>query len=79
MRKTVYLHRFQLLSPTSDLHKHWNLRSNPKNTCVCNILDFHGGDYEESRPLEHKNSVRASQETHYVSAREPSRLILCQI
>jgi hypothetical protein len=34
---------------------------------------FHGGDYEECRLLEYKTPVRTSQETHYVSAAEPSR------
>jgi hypothetical protein len=43
------------------------------------IWGFHGSDYEEFRFLWHKNLVRASQETHYVSATEPSRLMLCKI
>jgi hypothetical protein len=38
---------------------------------------FRGGDYEKCRLLAcYKNPVRASQETHYVSATEPSRLIV---
>jgi hypothetical protein len=45
----------------------------------CNILGFHGGDYEECRLLSSKNPVRTSQETHYVSATEPNRLMLCNI
>jgi hypothetical protein len=38
---------------------------------------FHGGDYKEHRLLGYKNPVHTSQEKHYVSAGEPSRLILC--
>jgi hypothetical protein len=40
------------------------------------FLGFHGGDYEECRLLGYKNPVRTSQETHYVSATESSRLML---
>jgi hypothetical protein len=43
------------------------------------IQGFHGGDYEEWRLLGYKNPVRTSHETHYVSAIEPSRLMLCKI
>jgi hypothetical protein len=43
------------------------------------ICDFHGGDYEECRLLGYKTPVRTSQETHYVSATELSRLMLCKI
>jgi hypothetical protein len=43
------------------------------------IAGFHGGDYEECRLLGYKNPVPTSQETHYVSATEPSRLMLCKI
>jgi hypothetical protein len=46
---------------------------------LCKIWDFHGGDYEECRLLGYKNPVCPSQETHYVSATEPSRLMLCKI
>jgi hypothetical protein len=46
---------------------------------LCNILGLHGVDYEEYRLLGYKNPVRTSQETHYVSATESSRLILCKI
>jgi hypothetical protein len=34
---------------------------------------------EERRLLGYKNAVRTSQQTHYVSATEPSLLILCTI
>jgi hypothetical protein len=40
---------------------------------------FCGGDYEEYRLLGYKNRVRTSQETHYVSATELSKLMLCKI
>jgi hypothetical protein len=43
------------------------------------ILGFHGGDYEEWRLVGYKNPVRTSRETHYVSATEPSQLMLCKI
>jgi hypothetical protein len=46
---------------------------------LCKIWGFHGGDYEECRLLIHKNPVRTSQETHYVSTTESSRLMLCKI
>jgi hypothetical protein len=42
-------------------------------------LRLHGCDYEECRLLRYKSSVRSSQDTHYVSATEPSRLILFKI
>jgi hypothetical protein len=51
-------------------------RQQPK---TCKISGFHGGDYEECRLLGCKNSVRTSQETHYVSATEPSQIMLCKI
>jgi hypothetical protein len=45
----------------------------------CKVWGFHGGDYEECRLLGYKNPVRTSQETHYVSTRESSQLMLCKI
>jgi hypothetical protein len=45
----------------------------------CKIWAFHSGDYEECRLLVYKNPVRTSQKAHYVSATEPSRLMLCKI
>jgi hypothetical protein len=45
----------------------------------CKIWGFPGGDYEERRLLENKNPVLTSQENHYVSATESSRLMLCMI
>jgi hypothetical protein len=40
---------------------------------------IHGGYYEGCRLLGYNNTVRTSQETHYVSAIEPSWLMLCKI
>jgi hypothetical protein len=38
-----------------------------------------GGHYEECRLLGYINPVRTSQETHYISTTESSRLMLCKI
>jgi hypothetical protein len=46
---------------------------------IVRMSRLHGGDYEECRPLEYKNPLRTSQETHYVSATEPSRSMLWKI
>jgi hypothetical protein len=46
---------------------------------LCKIRGNHGGDYEECLLLGYKNEGRTSQETHYVSATEPSQLMLCKI
>jgi hypothetical protein len=48
-------------------------------TAGCKIGGIHGGDYEECRLLGYENPVRTPQETHYVSATEPSWLMLCKI
>jgi hypothetical protein len=45
----------------------------------CKIWGFHCGDFEEHSLLGYKNPVFTSQETHYVSATDPSQLILCKI
>jgi hypothetical protein len=37
------------------------------------IWGFHNGDYEECPLLGYKHPIRTSQETYYVSVREPSR------
>jgi hypothetical protein len=50
-----------------------------KNTTGIQDWCFHGDDYEEYRLLGYKNTVLTSQEKHYVSATEPSRLMLCKI
>jgi hypothetical protein len=42
-------------------------------------IAFHGGYYEECRLLGYKSPVRTSQETHYISTTESSRLMLCKI
>jgi hypothetical protein len=39
----------------------------------------YGGDYEEYLLLGYKNPVSTWYETHYISATEPSWLILCRI
>jgi hypothetical protein len=46
---------------------------------LCKISDFHHGDHEECRVQGYKNPVRTPHVTHYVSATELSRLILCKI
>jgi hypothetical protein len=46
---------------------------------LCKIRGFPGDDYKECRLLGYKTPVRTSQETHYVSATEPSQLMLCKI
>jgi hypothetical protein len=43
------------------------------------ILGFHGGGYEACRVLWYKDTVITSQETHYDSATEASRLMLPKI
>jgi hypothetical protein len=43
------------------------------------ICCFHGGDYEECRLLEYETPGRTSQEKHYVSTTETSRLMPCMI
>jgi hypothetical protein len=42
-------------------------------------LRFPGGDYEQRSTLGYKYLVRTSYETHYISATQPSRLMLCNI
>jgi hypothetical protein len=43
------------------------------------MFGFPGGDYQECRLLDYYNPVRTSEETHYVSATELSRLMFCKI
>jgi hypothetical protein len=43
---------------------------------LCKIWGLQDSDYEEYPIPQHKNPVCTSQETHYVSATEPSRLML---
>jgi hypothetical protein len=45
---------------------------------ICKIWGFHGSDYEECHLLGYKTQILRSQETHYVSATEPSQLMLCR-
>jgi hypothetical protein len=42
-------------------------------------LGFHGCDNEERHLLGYKIPVRTSQETHYVSATQHNRSMLCKI
>jgi hypothetical protein len=66
--KTLFLpHRKHIISPLDSLAQ------------LCKIEGFHGGDYKEFRLLGYKTPVLTSQETHNISATEPSRLILCKI
>jgi hypothetical protein len=46
---------------------------------VSKVWGFHGGEYEECRLLGYKIPGRTSQETQYISATEPCRLMLCKI
>jgi hypothetical protein len=46
---------------------------------LCKVWGSHGGDYGECRLLGYKTPIRTSQETHYVSATESSRLMLCKV
>jgi hypothetical protein len=50
-----------------------------QNHWIWEIWGFPWGDYEECHLLWYKNPVRTSQQTHYVTATEPSQLILCEI
>jgi hypothetical protein len=47
-----------------------------KEQRVCKIWDFQGVDNKERFLLGYKNPVRTSQETRYISAIEPTRLML---
>jgi hypothetical protein len=51
----------------------------PDSHISCKIWGFHSGEYEECRLLGYKNPVRTSQETHYFSTTEHSRLMLYKI
>jgi hypothetical protein len=51
----------------------------PARLMLCRIRGFQGGDYESCRLLVYKISVRTSLGTHYISATEPSWLMLCKI
>jgi hypothetical protein len=63
-------------------HTYWNMAVENYAKSIweeCTIWGFHGGAYEECRLLRYKNPVRTTQEAHYVSATEPSRLMLRNI
>jgi hypothetical protein len=46
---------------------------------LCKIWGVNGGDYEECRFVGYIETIRTSQEAHYVSSTDPSRLMLCRI
>jgi hypothetical protein len=46
---------------------------------LCKIWGFHGGNYKECHLLGYKKPVRTLQETNYISATDPSQLILRKI
>jgi hypothetical protein len=46
---------------------------------LCKIWGFHGSDYEECHLMGYINTVRTSQETHYISDTELIQLMLCKI
>jgi hypothetical protein len=48
-------------------------------TLVRKLWAVHGSDYEECRLVGYEIPFRTSEETHYISATEPSRLMLCNI
>jgi hypothetical protein len=50
-----------------------------KHPDSCEVSDSHGGDYEGCGLLGYKNPDRTSQETYYVSATKPIRVMLCKI
>jgi hypothetical protein len=50
-----------------------------KSKSLLKIRGFHAGDCKGCRLLGYENPVRSSQETHYVSATELSRLMQCKI
>jgi hypothetical protein len=49
------------------------------STTTVKIWGFHGSDQEECLLLRYKNTIRTSQETHYVSATESSRIMVHKI
>jgi hypothetical protein len=78
-RKQNYQALYLCLNISTSLWRYikmWTLQTILK---LRKIWGSHGSDYEECRLLGYKNPVRTSQETHYVSATESSRLILCKI
>jgi hypothetical protein len=58
--------------------KNYSSVSRNGSNVLCKIWGVHGGHYEVCRLLGYKTPVRTSQETHYVSTTEPSRLMLCK-
>jgi hypothetical protein len=52
---------------------HFNLWCDNFSSIICHVSSCSKLKIEELRLLTYKNTVRTSQETHYVSATEPSR------
>jgi hypothetical protein len=71
--------RFDLVVTTSQIMQ-WHVAScrvlDQISLTLCKVWGFHGGDCEECRLLGYKDPVCTSQEKYYVSATEPSRLML---
>jgi hypothetical protein len=59
----------------------WSPNRNLKRTYLKlhKFWGFHGGDYEYYRLLGYKFSAHTSQDIHYISGTQPSRLMLCKI
>jgi hypothetical protein len=53
-----------------------SFQMNGSDICQGDILSFHGGDYGKYRLLGYENAVCIP---HYVTATEPSVLMLCNI
>jgi hypothetical protein len=68
-----------ILRLSTEYHTIRHSKNIPESFSLYKTSDFHGGDYEKCRLLRYKNPVHTWQETHYVSATEPSRLMLCKI
>jgi hypothetical protein len=47
-------------------------------SCLYKFSAFHCGDYEECSLQGYKNLVRTLQKAQYVTATEPSQLMLCR-
>jgi hypothetical protein len=80
MQFVASMQRYRIHSTSNSVTERDNWTETSSTPPVfCMIWDFHSGDYEECRLLGYKNQVRTSQQTHYVSGAEPSRLMLCKI
>jgi hypothetical protein len=70
-----------LLGLGNDVYFIFSIYSTRRKHCTSwyKILGFHSGDYKECRLLRYENPVCTSQEKYYISATEPSRLMLCKV